>query len=348
MKKVAVIILSYDGLKFLPQLLGSLFDYNPLTVRQEVIVVDNHSDDGTVPWLKKEYSQVTLLVQPENLGFAAGNNIGFKYAAAKKFDYAMLLNQDTIVTAGYLDRLIKTAEASKATAAVQARLMLYPQQDRINSLGNVIHYLGFGYTYGHQHRQIKLRFGDGRINYCSGAACLLKISVLNKVGFFDEDLFIYHEDLELGWRLKMFGFESVIEPAAVVYHQYEFSRSIKKFYFMERNRFIVMIQNYKLATLLLILPAVIVSELGLFVFAVKSGWWQEKLRVYFYFLSLAHWRRIIEQRRKVQQSRVSRDRTVIWDFSGIIEHQEVESRLMRCLNPCFNWYWQLVKRLIIW
>lgn len=359
-----MIIVCYNGLKYLPKLFGSIFSYQPKTVQPAVMVVDNASTDGSAAWLKENYPDLIVLSPGRNEGFAQGNNLGIEYAIRNNFDYVMLLNQDTIIEDGYLDKLMAKAESDPAIAAVQPKILLYPLTDLINSLGNIIHYLGFGYTSGHKTPDSRLppldsaRGGlsevekptpDYEINYCAGAACLLKLAVLKKIGLFDKKLFMYHEDLDLGWRLLMAGYKNVIEPAAVVYHQYEFSRSIKKYYFLERNRFIVMFQNYKLLTLLLILPALILMEAGLFIFSFLSGWWPEKLKVYLYFFNPLNWLKIIQTRGEVQKLRQRGDREVVIKFSGLILHQEISQPLLeKVANPLFNAYWQVVKRLIIW
>lgn len=356
MKKVAIIIVNYNGIKYLPDLLGSIFDYKPSSVNQEVILVDNNSVDDSVSLVKEYFTQVKILEQGKNLGFAKGNNIGMQYAIDHDFDYVMLLNQDTIVTQGYLDLLVNKIESDIKIAAVQPRLMLHPQTDLINSLGNVIHFLGFGYTFGHRQKiQDTLRQTQGgarykiqEINYCSGAACLLKVKILKEVGLFDEDLFMYHEDLDLGWRFRLMGYQNTIVLDSVVYHKYEFSRSIKKYYFMERNRFIVIFKNYKIGTLILILPTLIIMEAGLFLFSFTNGWWKEKLKVYAYFLNPINWVKILKKRKFVQSLRIVSDQQIVSDFSGKIEHQEVDSLVVKAINPFFNTYWQIVKRMIIW
>jgi GT2 family glycosyltransferase len=345
--KVAVIIVNYNGKKYLPALLGSIFNYKS-NIEQEVFVVDNNSIDDSVDWLKKNYPQIKVLKQLINYGFAEGNNLGLTAAIKAHYDYAMLLNQDTIVSNGYLEKLMAKMESDETIAAVQPAIYLYPDKGKINTLGNVINYLGFGYTYGHRTVKTQLRFKHPEVNYCSGAACLIRIAVLKKIGLFDRDFFMYHEDLDLGWRFKLAGYKNIIEPEAVVYHQYEFSRSIKKFYYMERNRFITIFKNYKIATLILILPALIIMELGLLFFSFLNGWWLEKLKVYLFLISPFNWLTFIKKHREVQRVRTVKDREVIKDFSGVIEHQEVDNILIKIINPFFNWYWQIVKRLIFW
>jgi len=252
------------------------------------------------------------------------------------------------MTNGCLDKLVQDLKNDSLIGAIQPRLMLHPEQELLNTFGCVIHYLGFGYTFGNREKwQEKSIIKE--VNYCSGAACLIPIVVLNKVGWFDESLFVYHEDLDLGWRLKLLGYKNLADSDAVIYHCYEFSRSIKKLYFMERNRLIVMLKNYKVGTMLLILPALIVMEIGLLLFAIKGGWLKEKLKSYAYFFHFKNWQTILKSRKLIQASRILSDREVVKNFSGLILHQETDNILLRLIgNPLLNLYWLVIKKLIIW
>ncbi|MFA6304867.1 MAG: glycosyltransferase family 2 protein [Patescibacteria group bacterium] len=363
MKKVAIIIVNFNGQKYLPGLLGSIFNNPPQTVNQQVIFVDNASHDESVEYVRENFSQIVVLEQEINWGFAKGNNLGIKYAQAHNFDYVFLLNSDALLEVGCLDILVNRIEQSNQIAAVQSKILLWPLTDLINSVGNVIHYLGFGYTNGHKtpntiHDPAQLdntrsssagQHTINEINYCSGAACLIKLEVLNKIGLFNEGFFMYHEDLDLGWRFLLSGYKNQVVPEAIVYHKYEFSRSIKKFYFMERNRWLVILANYDLRTLLLIFPALLVMEIGLFIFSFKNGWWREKIKIYLYFLKPTSWQKLCQTRRKIQSSRIVKDREIVVNFSGVIEHQEVNSWLMeKVINKIFNAYWLVIKKLIIW
>jgi len=348
MEKVAIIIVNYCHRKFLPELFASVFQNKPLTVEQTVVFIDNASNDDSVTWVTENYPETIVLPQRENLGFAGGNNVGIKYAKEHDFDYVFLLNPDTVITDGCLDKLVADFKNNPLIGAIQPRLMLGQKPELLNSFGCVIHYLGFGYTWGNGKKwQEKSIIKE--VNYCSGAACLMPIKVLNKVGWFDENLFVYHEDLDLGWRLKLLGYKNLADSDAVVYHCYEFSRSIKKLYFMERNRLIVLLKNYKIKTLLLILPALLVIEIGLILFAIKGGWLKEKLKAYVYFFSFKNWQKILKSRKAIQKDRKVTDRQVAKDFSGLILHQETDNILLRLIgNPLLNLYWLAIKKMIIW
>lgn len=344
-----MIIVNYNGIKYLPKLFGSIFSYSPKTVEQKIIIVDNNSTDGSADYIAKNHNEVHLIRLNENVGFAEGNNVAFRYILRNGFNYAMLLNQDTIVEPGYLDNLIVKINSDEKIAAVQPKIMLWPETNLINSVGNVIHFLGFGYTLGHKKPITIFKPPADEVNYCAGAGCLIKTSALIKTGLFDSEYFMYHEDLDLGWRFKLLGYKNVIASDAVIYHQYEFSRSIKKYYFMERNRYLTILKNYKILTLLMLLPALMIMEIGLFVYAVKNGWWLEKLKVYSYFLHLKNWKKILIARRQVQKIRTLSDSEVVKKFSGLILHQEISNKVVeKIANPLFNLYWKAIKLLIVW
>jgi len=345
--KVAIIILCFNGRQYLPDCLSSLFKINYPEDKYEVIVVDNNSEDESVEYIEKNYRNLGLIKNDKNYGFAKGNNIGIKFALENDFEYIYLLNQDTSVDKDFLSEAVKLAEKNKNTAIVQSKLLYFDKPNKINSWGNVIHYLGFGLTGGNlEEDNIK---HDKEIIYASGACMLINAGLLREIGTLDEELFAYHEDLELSWRTRIVGYKIYLAANSVVYHKYEFSRSISKYYYMERNRYIVLLQYYKWPTLFLIGPAIDLMELGLFLFSLKSGWWREKIKVYKYLFNAKNLEKIFDKRKIIQEKRVLKDREIIKDFAGKIEHQEINNPIVNYLaNPVFNLYWQIVKRIIWW
>jgi len=348
MKKAAIIIVNYNGLEYLSDCLTSLLNLDYSKEDYKIFLVDNASTDDSLGYVKNNFPEIEIIEIQKNLGFAGGNNIGLEKVLAENFDYVCLINQDTISDSGFLKELVKTAETDEKIAAVQPRIMLYPEKEKVNSLGNSIHFLGFGFCSG-GYQKFAGNLEPKEIAYASGAAVLIKTSVLKQIGLFDPDFFMYHEDLDLGWRMRLAGYKILVVPSAVIYHKYQFSKSIKKYYFMERNRLICLLENYKIGTLILIFPAWLVMEIGLFLFAFKSGFWLEKLKVCGYFFKLATWRKIGRERRVKRAIRVRRDKDIIKLFTGKIEFQEIDNYLLnKVANPLFNLYWLVIRRLIIW
>ena len=302
-----------------------------------------------------------IIRNKNNDGFAKGNNDAIKKALEQGFEYVILFNLDTIIEPDCVKKMVEAAENNldsrlrgndkKEIGAAQARLMLWPEKEKINSLGNITHFLGFGYTdgYGDEYKSPPLPLLKGvEICYPSGAAVLLTKEALKKVGLFDEEFWMYNEDQDLGWRIWLAGYGCVLAPGAAVYHKYEFSRSIKKYYWLDRNRIMAILKNYHWATLMLILPAFVVMEIGLIFFAYKNGWFYEKIKVYSYFLNLANWRRIMAERKKVQELRTVPDRKIVKMFSGKIWYQEIGGKRLRVANALFNAYWKIIRVLIRW
>ena len=329
-----------------------------------------------------------IIRNKKNDGFAKGNNDGIKKALDEGFDYIALFNLDTVLEPDCVRKMVEAnnqppppplfppslRSAGQARGqkekdltqpspykgegvkigAVQARLMLYNNKNKINSLGNVTHFLGFGYSNGYNEiwRNTEIAShtarNDSSICYPSGAAVLFTKEALEKVGLFDEEFWMYNEDQDLGWRIWLSGFKCVLAPQAVCYHKYNFSHSAQKYYWLDRNRILAILKNYHWLTLLLITPACLAMEIGLLLFSFKSGWFKEKLKVYKYFLSCKNWVYISKSRNKVQKLRQVKDKDIIKMFSGKIWYQEIGDWKLRLINPFFDFYWRIVMFIIIW
>ncbi|OGL72382.1 hypothetical protein A3D72_00930 [Candidatus Uhrbacteria bacterium RIFCSPHIGHO2_02_FULL_57_19] len=361
--RVSIIIVSYNHARYLRACFASLEKIDYPRDCLQITLVDNKSADDTVRLAQTELLDSSLqrtisglparlIASPTNTGFAGGNNMAMREAIEAGFDYVFLLNPDTEVEPTFLTEAVKMAESDSKIAAVQPLLLLHPDTDRINSIGNAIHFLGFGYCQGYREKWDPRRIPelDGRdIATASGAGVLFRCESLRKVGLFDETLFAYHEDLDLSWRLRLAGFRVVLAPKSVVYHKYEFSRSIKKYYWMERNRYLVHAKNLKIPTLLLIAPAMILMEIGLWLFAFRSGWWREKTRVAAWLWNPLNWPPILRARRQIQKTRVIPDRDIVKYFTAEISYQEISNPLLKYVgNPLMKLYWAIVRPLIRW
>ena len=345
--KVLIIIVTYNSSDYIGDCLSSLAKITYPKDRFKILIIDNASTDSSINYIKNNFSAIKLIENEKNLGFAKGNNIGFQYAIDNNFDYAYLLNQDTVVKLDFLEEVVKVAQNDSKIGAVQSKLLLYQDKSKINSIGNEIHYLGFAFAGGYKLPDSNIK--QREITYPSGASVLFNVSALKKVGLFNAEFFMYHEDVDLGWRLWLDGYKVVLGPDSVVYHKYEFSRSIKKYYYMERNRYLVMFQNYKLATLLLITPACLLMDIAMFFYSFFAGWWKEELKVWFYFFNFKNLSKILKTRAKIQKNRQISDREVIKRFVGKIEFQDLPNPILKYIaNPIFNLYWQIIKKIIWW
>lgn len=349
-KKVAIIIVTYNARQYLPECLSSLQKIRYPKEEYSIIVVDNDSRDSTVEFIKKEFPMVYLIENNENLGFAGGNNVGLTYAIQNDFVYAFLLNQDTVVDENFLDASVSAIEGSGNIGAVQSLLLHYKGNDTVNSIGNAIHFLGFAYARGNGKKLSAYALPPvSEIVYPSGAAVLVRLSLLKEIGLFCDELFLYHEDVDLGWRIWLSGNTVVLASQSRVYHKYEFSRSIQKYYFMERNRYIVMFQNYHICTLFFILPFLFVTEIAILLISFFGGFWREKIRAQKYFLKSSSWKKILLSRKKVSLHRRIREREYVRRFSGVIEFQENSgSQMTYIFNVFCQFFWNILRRFIFW
>ncbi len=313
----------------------------------KIFLIDNETSETSFAFLKSQAPEAEIIGLEKNEGFAEGNNAALRRAIEQGFDYCALINMDTVLEQNCLADLMLAA-STNPEAAIQARLMMWPEQDKVNSLGNVTHFLGFGFSKGYREEFKNQEPGIKEIAYPSGAAVLLPTKVLREIGLFDSKMWMYNEDQDLGWRFWLSGRTCLIAESAVVYHKYEFSRSVTKYYWMDRNRIIAMLKNYHLLTLIAIAPAFIIMECGLILFSLKSGWFKEKMRVWAYFVSIKNWSYIVSERKKIQAARKISDRAATKHFSGRIWYQEIDDPKLRLINPFFAFYWKVVRTVMFW
>lgn len=346
--RVAVIILSFNGLKDLQLCLPSVAAANQTNHQRQIVVVDNGSTDGSVDYVTG-FPDVKVMPQRSNLGFAAGNNVAIKWVMDQGYDFALLLNQDTIVEPAWLDNLIDAEQTHPRAGAIQSLLTLWPNTEVVNSWGNQLHYLGFGYAGGNGRPVSELV--DWQIHpvaYPSGAAVLLRLSILKQVGLLDEFLNTYHEDLELGWRMWLNGYQVLIQPSSVVHHHYEFKRSIIKFYFMERNRWLVILAYWKVGTLCLLIPMLLVMEIGQLLFSIFNGYFIKRLKVYYELFQPRSWQWISAKRRQLRVVRQMTDRQMLGRCAGRIDYQEVAPLALKIANPIMDLYLSFIRLLVRW
>lgn len=360
--KIAIIYLSFYCEPYIDDVVSSLKKITYPKDKLELVIVDNphpthgpsvrHIEEYVMPLSGKELPHVTLLAQKENLGFAGGNNVGVDWARAHGFDYVFFHNNDGFVAANAFEPIVEALEKDPTIGAAQSLMLLYPETDLLNSAGNQFHYLGFGFCGDYRYRVSDLQLPAVKdIPYASGAALLMRMDVIKKFGAWDHDFFLYHEDLELSYRLKAAGYRVVLVRDSLFYHKYQFSRSITKFYWMERNRYGVMLMFFKWPTLLLLAPMAMVLEFGLWLFAFKSGWVRERVKVYAYWLKIDSWKLWLKKRAFIQSIRVKTDRELLSDATAqiLFQEQSMDNPILKYIgNPLMKLYFVFVYFFIRW
>jgi len=348
---VFVLIVCYNGRDHLADCLNSIVASDDRGIHPQILVVDNASTDGSAEFLRENFPQIELLQLKRNLGFAGGNNAGWRFILEHHpdVDYVTLLNQDTIVQSGWLAELAGYLKNRPAVAAAQARIMLWPQRELINTAGNHSHFLGFGFVSGYGQPTSERFEHVAEIDFPSGAAVMIRASALRRAGLFDDLFFQYLEDADLGWKLRQLGYRIAFVPSAVVWHKYAFQRGYPFYFHLERNRWFLLATYYKTPTLLLLAPALAAMEAGQFYFAWRNGRFLQKLKACLFFLRPENLARLLDRRRQAQRCRRIGDRAFVAPFSGRIDFSELRSDLLKYVgNPLLAGYWRIARSLIVW
>ena len=323
----SVVVVAYHAGEALGRLLDSLEGAD------EVIVVDNGGD-------AEAREGVTLISPGENIGFAAGNNLGASQATG---DALVFLNPDTVVAPGALQELVGPLE-DPAIGIVSARLRLLDRPELLNSAGNEVHVTGIAWagSYGQPADSVsELR----DVAFPTGAAMAIRRELFEELGGFTEELFMYQEDLELGWRARLRGLRVVVNPRADVYHEYEFGRNPGKQYLLERNRLVFVLSAYSPRLLFLLSPVLASTEAAMLVLALKEGWARDKLAGWGWLLRNAGWLR--RHRHETQRLRRVRDRELAVYLSSMVAPGMIAvPSPVRAINPLVARYWNLVKKAL--
>ena len=330
---VSVIVVTYNSRDDIEQCLRSVADQDYPNF--EIIVVDNNSEDDTVALVRGAFPSVVIVENNANCGFAAGNNRGI---AASGGTYVAVLNPDTIVERAWLAELVRPLEERADVAACQSRLLFYDRPDVINAEGNDVNYLGFTWCRNYGNRS------DGATEIqptpaLSGCSTILRRDVLDQLGLFDEDFFMYLEDTDLSLRIRRAGYQIVCNPKSVVYHKYKFDRGKKKFYYLEKNRMMLLLKNYDRAKLLRIMPAFMFMEIGILALSIFRGWFKQKILSYAWILR--NFRAILSKRAAIQ--RRGNLENMFDMMSPTITFEEIQNPLLaRVVNPVLGAYYRLM------
>jgi GT2 family glycosyltransferase len=305
-KRVSVIIPNWNGKELLGPCLASLYrqEFDDF----ETILVDNGSNDGSVSLVQKNFPQVTIIRLKENLGFSAAVNAGI---AASSALYIALLNNDALVQPLWLKELVGALDAHAEVGSAASKILFFSDPTTVNSAGDEFSWFGVAY-------QRRLTRGDADhfntpryVFSACAAAALYRRELFTKIGFFDEDFFAYHEDVDLGFRAQLAGYRCLFVPTAIVHHKHRATSSRVPslwFYLRERNKYFVLIKNLPATLLFVCFPLIVFHEALCLLKAVFIGYplcYARALRdVIREFPRLLRIRSEIQARRKVNDAYV--------------------------------------------
>ncbi|MEX0568881.1 MAG: glycosyltransferase family 2 protein [Candidatus Njordarchaeota archaeon] len=303
---VSVIILNYNGLRFLDRCLSSVLntDYDNF----EVIFVDNGSTDGSVEFVKEKFGddpRLKIIQNKENLGFSGGNNVGIRQSRGK---YIVLLNNDTVVESEWLTELVGVMEKRKDIGMAQPAI-LYMDTDRVQTLGNLldgmlmlVKSIGQGYRFPKK----KIRKAI-RVTYPLGACLIVRRSLLRKIGLFDEKFLIYHDDTYWGVLSWLAGLKAVSILSATIYHKGRATLSkFKKgrlIYFNTKSRVALILEIWRKKDLFMRLSSFLFMWSAYIVLKSMSDRFPGYIKsmLYAYFWVLRNMKHILTQRKVISQ-----------------------------------------------
>ncbi|MDN5895338.1 MAG: glycosyltransferase family 2 protein [Nocardioides sp.] len=303
----------------------------------DVVLVDNGCTNDAVEILG-QVAGVTVVEPGENLGFAAGCNVGARVARG---DHLAFVNGDAVVRPDALARLVSALDDS--VGLTTASLRLYDEPEVMNSGGNPVHYTGLSWAGG---------LGDPASEHtvtrdvasATGAATACRADRFAELGGFCEPMFAYCEDTELSLRCWQRGWRVVFVPEAVVLHRYEFSRNPLKFYLLERNRLILLLTLFQVRTLLLLALPLVGLELAMLAVSVKDGWARQKMKGWRWLISHRH--EIRDRRRFVQSTRRAPDSDIAALLTGNVTPGLPGLDIPVMLRFASRAYWKLVRRFV--
>ncbi|NNN02694.1 MAG: glycosyltransferase family 2 protein [Acidimicrobiaceae bacterium] len=304
-RTVTVVVVNYNGEQWIRTCLDSLLDDGeraPLDVR--IVVVDNCSSDRSREILDDYHNRILVLKSERNRGFGGGNNWG---VALTSSDLVLLLNTDVKVPTGLIGTLVSELQ-ERGLDAVAAREVPFdggiPDRERVT-----IDPLGF---------PAFLPDEEGKSSFYLPAACvLITRSAYDRLGGFDENFFMYVEDVDFFWRARLLGMKYDFSRHGVIQHAVHGSSggvgiNTRRFLWRNTNQPMMLAKNYSAATLLWVAPLYLLSQVaemvGLVVMGQSRAAWTYP-RGFVHFLRL--WPRIRVERQRVQHSRVVSDRAIL-------------------------------------
>ncbi len=218
--KLAIVILNWNGRKFLEQFLQNLIAQTPDWA--EVVVADNASTDDSIPFLQSHFPNVRIIQNDKNYGFAQGYNVAL---AQLDCDFYCLLNSDIEVAPHWVEPVIALMESDSRIAAVQPKIRSFYDREKFEyagAAGGFIDKYGYPFCRGRVFNTVEVDEGQYDtamdVFWATGAALFVRSDVYRELGGLDDDFFAHMEEIDLCWRIKNHGYRIVIEPKSVVYH----------------------------------------------------------------------------------------------------------------------------------
>ena len=218
MPLVYIILINYNGYKDTIECIKSLREIHYKNYK--IIIVDNASTNNSISYLNQSLEDCIIIESKDNLGFAGGNNLGIEYALNNEADYIMLLNNDTVVEAHFLENMLNKFTEGNKVGIVGCKIMYFPKNNIIWYGGGYIDWFKFiGEHYGMREIDKGQCDEEKEIDFMTGCCMLIKKEVFQKTGFLSKDYFMYFEDVDFCVKVRDAGYKILYNPKAIIYHK---------------------------------------------------------------------------------------------------------------------------------
>jgi len=290
---VSIIIVNWNGLKYLHECLSSLF--NQTYSHIEIILVDNASTDGSVDFVKENFPSVKIVQNSKNLGFAEATNIGIMKS---KGELITLFNQDAIADKGWLANLVEEIKSSEEIAAVAGKVYYwgdkYGKDAVFCTWSKIDPYTAMPYNFAGNDPK-------AAVDYLTGCAMLVKKEIIEEIGPLDTGYFLYFDETDWCARVIRAGYKLIYVPNAIVWHVVSGSlenQQIKSEY-MIRNRIRFALKNFDLKYMPMFLLSFIAETIFIFFRNIReSNLSETKLRMKAFGWNMLNLRKTFTARRE--------------------------------------------------
>ena len=344
--RVTAIVVTYQGLRHVGQCLTSLLASTDEGT--EIVVVDNGSTDGTPAFVKAEFPDVQLIEFGRNLGYGAAIN---HVAHASTAPYLAILNQDLVCRPGWLEHLVSALEADPTAALVTPKILLRADPSLVNACGNAPHFTGLTPCRGYREPSTAFTSIEP-IAAVSGAAFVIRRTVFQSLGGFDARFFLYLEDTDLSLRALLAGHRLLLVPEAEVLHEFTPRFTAEKLFWLERNRLAMLLKVFRVRTLLLLSPMLVLVELAVWCFALTRGPRHLVAKARALGSVSARLPDILAHRQRVQATRRRPDRALLCALTAEIQLDEMESPraciAMALVSPLLRGWYAVCRTVVHW
>lgn len=306
--KISLIIVTYNSSDFIDRCLDSV--YRQTYKDFEIVIVDNDSRDGLVDYVADKYKDVKVIASMENLGFAGGINLGI---ADSDGEFIAILNPDVILDDRWLESLITVAGNYPQAYIFSSLILNYHDHELIVNAGYKYSVFGTHFLIGYNERNVG-QYNEVRpVFYGTGCALFFRRLLVEKIGYFDQDYFLYCEETDFCWLSLLAGFEILIVPSAIVFHYRQASTKELPapfiYYLIRRNtvRMLLKYQNWSILWYALVVRFLIdffmtlkIAKLEYFISMVKAYSW-----------NLINLRKTLSKRRETKTKIKFRNRELI-------------------------------------